>query len=85
MWLTTTQVGMLVVNLTRAQPVVTLGLSLGVLTGGHCQQLQRVDVQPGSTPQIVAAAEAGMYCVEVSDLGSVPLSGVTYSVSVGFH
>jgi hypothetical protein len=25
------------------------------------------------------------YCVEVSDLGSAPLSGVTYSVSVAFR
>jgi len=85
MWVTTTQAGTLSVALTSAQPAVTLGLSLGVLGGGHCEQLQRADAQPGSGPQIATAAEAGTYCVEVSDLGSAPLSGVAYSISVGFH
>jgi hypothetical protein len=85
MWVTTTQAGTLSVALTSAQPAMALGLGIGTLSGGHCEQLQHADVQPGPVPQVVTAAEAGTYCIDVADLGSAPLSGVEYSVSVGFH
>ena len=86
MWLTTTVAGTLRVTLTSAEPgPVTLGLGLGALSGGRCETQMRVDAQPGPTPQITTAADAGTYCVEVSDLGSVTESGVNYSISVEFE
>jgi len=84
-WLSVTHAGTLSAALVSAEPATVLGMSLGMLSGGHCDPLQRTDAHPGSGPQIVMATEAGMYCLEVSDLGSAPLSGVTYSVSVGFY
>jgi len=83
MWLTTRESGTLSITLTSTEPgPVALGLALGILAGGHCEQREHVNARPDSVPQIAASTETGTYCVEVSDLGSVTQSGVKYSLQV---
>ena len=64
--------GTITVTLTSAG-ADTLGLGVGVprLTGGGCRLGVAINASPGSSPQINAAADAGQYCVQVYDLGTL--------------
>ncbi len=64
--------GTITVTLTSAG-AATLGLGVGVprVTGGGCRLGVTVNASPGSSPQINAAADAGQYCVQVYDLGTL--------------
>jgi hypothetical protein len=62
--------------------VAAAGLGLGVsATGAPCSLAQSVATGPGSAPQIVASADAGNYCVQVFDLGTMP-SDTGFSITV---
>ena len=64
--------GTIAVTLTSAG-TSTLGLGVGLprLEGGGCRLGVTVNASPGSSPQINAPADAGQYCVQVYDLGTL--------------
>ena len=62
--------GTIVVTLT-AGPTVGLGVGLPRTNGGGCRLGLSVNASPGTTPQINAQADAGQYCVQVYDLGTL--------------
>jgi hypothetical protein len=50
----------------------TAGLGIGVsATGAPCSLAQSVITGPGDSPQIVTTADAGAYCVQLFDAGSL--------------
>jgi len=67
---TLTSAGTIVVTLT-AGPTVGLGVGLPRTTGGGCRLGVTVNASPGTAPQITAQADAGQYCVQVFDLGTL--------------
>jgi hypothetical protein len=62
--------GTIVVTLT-AGPTVGLGVGLPRTSGGGCRLGISVNASPGTTPQINTQADAGQYCVQVYDLGTL--------------
>ncbi len=62
--------GTIVVTLT-AGPTVGLGVGLPRTNGGGCRLGVSVNASPGTTPQINTQADAGQYCVQVYDLGTL--------------
>ena len=67
---TVTSAGTIVVTLT-AGPTVGLGVGLPRTSGGGCRLGVTVNASPGTTPQISTQADAGQYCVQVYDLGTL--------------
>jgi hypothetical protein len=67
---TVTSAGMVVVTLT-AGPTVGLGVGLPRTNGGGCRLGVSVNASPDTTPQISTQADAGQYCVQVYDLGTL--------------
>ena len=63
--------GTIVVTLTGAGTTVGLGVGLPRTSGGGCRLAVAVNAEPGTTPQINTQADAGQYCVQVYDLGTV--------------
>jgi hypothetical protein len=64
--------GTITVTLTAAgAPVLGLGVGLPRTTGGGCRLGVSVNASAGTTPQISTNADAGQYCVEVYDLGTI--------------
>jgi hypothetical protein len=62
--------GTIVVTLT-AGPTVGLGVGLPRTNGGGCRLGLSVNASPGTTPQINTQADAGQYCIQVYDLGTL--------------
>jgi len=62
--------GTIVVTLT-AGPTLGLGVGLPRTSGGGCRLGVSVNASPGATPQINTQADAGQYCVQVYDLGTL--------------
>jgi hypothetical protein len=62
--------GTIVVTLT-AGPTAGLGVGLPRTTGGGCRLGVSVNASPGAAPQISTQADAGQYCVQVYDLGTL--------------
>jgi hypothetical protein len=63
--------GTISVTLTAAGATFGLGVGLPRVTGGGCRLGVSVNTAAGSTPQISTAADAGQYCVQVYDLGTL--------------
>jgi len=64
--------GTINVTLTAAgAPTLGLGVGLPRTTGGGCRLGVTVNASAGTTPQISTNADAGQYCVEVYDLGTI--------------
>src|SRR5215470_4927572 len=62
--------GTIVVTLT-AGPTIGLGIGLPRTNGGGCRLSVTVNASPATTPQITTQADAGQYCVQVYDLGTL--------------
>ncbi|MFN7914985.1 MAG: hypothetical protein U0Q55_06575 [Vicinamibacterales bacterium] len=57
---------------TLGNGTVTAGLSIGLpATGAPCSPSVSVVTGPGSTPQLQAAVEAGTYCAQIFDTGTL--------------
>ena len=67
---TVSSAGTIVVTLT-AGPTIGLGVGLPRTTGGGCRLGVAVNASPDTTPQITTQADAGQYCVQVYDLGTL--------------
>ena len=68
---TSTAAGTIGVTLVSAEATVGVGVGLPRLTAGGCRLGVAVSTGGGSTPQISVAADAGQYCVQVYDLGTL--------------
>jgi hypothetical protein len=67
---TVNSAGTVVVTLT-AGPTVGLGVGLPRTSGGGCRLGVSVNASPDTMPQINTQADAGQYCVQVYDLGTL--------------
>jgi hypothetical protein len=67
---TVNSAGNIVVTLT-AGPTVGLGIGLPRTSGGGCRLGVSVNASPATTQQINTQADAGQYCVQVFDLGTL--------------
>jgi hypothetical protein len=76
--------GTVTVQLSDAQPSVTLGLGVGIRgdTGADCRFSQTVNTAAGPTPQLSVPVDAGTYCAGAYDIGTVGQPGVTVTVTV---
>jgi len=63
--------GTITVTMTSAGATVGLGVGLPRVTGGGCRIGISVNANGSSTPQITTQADAGQYCVQVFDLGTL--------------
>jgi hypothetical protein len=68
---TVNSAGTISVTLTAAGATFGLGIGVPRVTGGGCRLGTAVNASAGSAPQISAAADAGQYCVQVYDLGTL--------------
>jgi hypothetical protein len=68
---TVNRAGPIVVTLTTAATTLGLGVGLSRTSGGGCRLGVAVNASPGTTPQINTQADAGQYCVQVYDLGTI--------------
>jgi hypothetical protein len=61
------------INITLTAAGDTLGLGVGVprVSGGGCRLAVSVNTGAGTSPQITTSADAGQYCVQVYDLGTL--------------
>ena len=62
--------GTIVVTMT-AGPTAGLGVGLPRTNGGGCRLGVSVNASPDTTPQISTQADAGQYCIQVYDLGTL--------------
>ena len=78
------QQGTVTVQLTRADPSITLGLGVGIRAaiGTDCMFSQTVNTAAGATPQLSVSVDAGTYCAGTYDLGSVGTNGVAVTITV---
>ena len=63
--------GTINITMTSAGATVGLGVGLPRVTGGGCRIGVQVITGPGPNPQISTPAEAGQYCVQVFDTGTL--------------
>jgi len=64
-------------------PSLVVGLGFGTLSGRGCDAQTEVEAQVGTAaPQLTVRADAGERCVEVFDMGGVPPSGASFTVSI---
>ena len=68
---TVNNAGTITVTLTLAGATLGLGVGVPRTTGGGCRLGVSVNAAGGSTPQLSAQADAGQYCVQVYDLGTL--------------
>ena len=68
---TVTAAGTINVTMESAGSTVGLGVGLPRVTGGGCRLGVSVNTGGGSAPQITTQADAGQYCVQVFDLGTL--------------
>lgn len=74
--------GTITVTLTSAGTTFGLGVGLPRVTGGGCRLGVAVNASSSTTPQISTQAEAGQYCVEVYDLGTVTGDPVGFALKI---
>ena len=68
---TVSSAGTVAVTLTGSGSTVGLGVGLPRTDGGGCRLGVTVDASAATTPQISTQADAGQYCVQVYDLGTL--------------
>jgi hypothetical protein len=63
--------GTITVTLTAAGDTLGLGVGVPRVSGGGCRLGVSVNTAAGSSPQLTTSADAGQYCVQVFDLGTL--------------
>ena len=79
---TVNKAGAITVTLTSAGTTFGLGVGLPRVTGGGCRLGVAVNASASTTPQISTQAEAGQYCVEVYDLGTITGDPVGFALKI---
>ena len=79
-----TSPGTVTLTLTSLDPSsLTVGLGLGAFANNVCTITTEAETRAASaSPQVTAAVGAGENCVEVFDVGGVPLDGAPFSVTI---
>jgi hypothetical protein len=64
-------------------PTITMGLGIGTPSSGTCALLSggTTTTTPGTTAQLTGTLAAGVYCVEVVDIGNAAVP-ISYTVAV---
>jgi hypothetical protein len=72
------------ISVTMTAAGATFGLGVGVprVTGGGCRLGVTVNTGAGSAPQISTSADAGQYCVQVYDLGTLTTDPVGFVLKI---
>jgi hypothetical protein len=77
--------GTVKVTLTATDPPAMLvGLGIGIPGSniGTCDLTKTVQARPGTTPQLTATVETGLYCAGAFDVGGLSSRGVLVTISV---
>ena len=69
------------VTLTALGAAASVGLGIGMPTPGGCDLRSSVTAVAGTDPQIVISLDAGVYCIEVFDVGNLT-AAVQFSITV---
>jgi len=77
-----TSPGTLTLTLEKVDPPVRVGLAFGDFETPECMVKDESVTSAGASGTIVIAVDAGEKCIEVFDVGAVPLSGVSFSVTI---
>ena len=78
---TVTAAGTISVTMTSAGATVGLGVGLPRVSGGGCRLGVSVNTGGASTPQITTQADAGQYCVQVFDLGTL-IDPISFTLTI---
>jgi hypothetical protein len=78
------QSGTLVITLTSVTPSSVVGLGIGIpgASTSTCILSSSVNATAGSTPPITVPVDAGTYCVEVYDAGTLTAPGASFSLTI---
>jgi hypothetical protein len=80
---TVTQAGTISVTLTSVTPLSMVGLGIGISgTATPCALSSSLNATAGSTPQLTIAVDAGTYCAQVYDPGTLTNPGVSFSMTI---
>jgi hypothetical protein len=81
---TVSQGGTISLTLTNVNPSVPIGIGLGIpgASTTTCSLTSSLTATASSTPQITIPVDAGTYCVEAYDAGTVVGPGVAFSMTI---
>ena len=81
---TVSQSGTINITLTIVSPSSVVGLGIGIpgASTSTCILSSSLNATAGSTPQISVPVDAGTYCVEVYDAGTLTAPGVAFSLTI---
>jgi hypothetical protein len=70
--------------LTTVSPPSIVGLGIGIpgASASICSLSVSLNASAGSTPQITVPVDAGTYCVEIYDAGSLSAPGAAFSMTI---
>ena len=76
--------GSIIVTLTSVTPSFSIGVGIGIPGSPtpSCILSSSVTATAGSTPQITIPVDAGTYCAEVYDAGTLNVPGVSFSLTI---
>jgi hypothetical protein len=78
------QSGAIIITLTSVTPSSMVGLGIGIpgASTSTCILSSSLTATAGSTPQITVPVDAGTYCVDVYDAGTLTAPGVSFSLTI---
>ena len=76
------QSGTIIMTLTSVNPSSMVGLGIGIPGTSTCILSSSVNATAGSTPPLTIPVDAGTYCVDVYDAGTLTAPGVSFSLTI---
>jgi len=78
-----TATGTVRVTLTSVDPSsLVLGVGIGEFSGHRCELASQAETKASNAPQLTSLVDAGEKCVAVFDVGGVPSSGASFSLTI---
>ena len=76
--------GNIIITLTSVTPSAMVGVGIGIpgASSSNCILSSSLTATAGSAPQISIPVDAGTYCAEVYDAGTVTAPGVSFSLTI---